>query len=213
MVVSLDVARLRRLFGRTAPGHVMRNKRRVPGAPDEPAVKRVVSLHLGVGPEELTPDVSLTDDLAADSLDLAELATEVVERARPQAAERRLTLSIEGSCTVLGDRDRLKQLIANLVENAVRYTPEEGRVSVSTQSRSGEVLVIVTNTGEGIPAADLPRVFERFYRVEKSRDRARGGAGIGLAIVKRLVELGGGSVGVESANGLTRFWFSLPRVT
>jgi signal transduction histidine kinase len=58
--------------------------------------------------------------------------------------------------------------------------------------------------------ADLPHVFERFYRVEKSRDRARGGAGIGLAIVKRLVELSGGGVGVESANGLTRFWFSLP---
>ena len=84
---------------------------------------------------------------------------------------------------------------------------------MSARSRPGEVLVSVTNTGDGIPAADLPRVFERFYRVEKSRDRARGGAGIGLAIVKRLVELSGGSVGAESANGLTRFWFSLPRAT
>ena len=68
----------------------------------------------------------------------------------------------------------------------------------------------VTNSGDGIPAADLPHVFERFYRVEKSRDHARGGAGIGLAIVKRLVEVGGGRVGVESRDGLTRFWFSLP---
>lgn len=68
----------------------------------------------------------------------------------------------------------------------------------------------VANTGEGIPAEDLPHVFERFYRVEKSRDRARGGAGIGLAIVKRLVELGGGRVGAESAEGWTRVWFSLP---
>ena len=84
---------------------------------------------------------------------------------------------------------------------------------MSARSRPGEVLVSVTNTGDGIPAADLPRVFERFYRVEKSRDRARGGAGIGLAIVKRLVELSGGGVGAESANGLTRFWFSLPRAT
>lgn len=70
----------------------------------------------------------------------------------------------------------------------------------------------VSNTGDGIPAADLPRLFERFYRVEKSRDRARGGAGIGLAIVKQLVEDDGGRVGAESSGGVTRFWFSLPGV-
>ena len=70
--------------------------------------------------------------------------------------------------------------------------------------------VSIANTGEGIPPDDLDRVFERFYRVEKSRDRARGGAGIGLAIVKQLVEAGGGRVGAESGDGQTRFWFSLP---
>ena len=70
--------------------------------------------------------------------------------------------------------------------------------------------VSIANTGEGIPADDLERVFERFYRVEKSRDRERGGAGIGLAIVKQLVEQGGGRVGAESDDGLTRFWFSVP---
>ena len=68
----------------------------------------------------------------------------------------------------------------------------------------------VANTGDPIPSDDLERVFERFYRVEKSRDPARGGAGIGLAIVKQLVEAGGGRVGAESADGETRFWFSLP---
>lgn len=71
----------------------------------------------------------------------------------------------------------------------------------------------MTNSGPGIPADDLPHVFERFYRVEKSRDRATGGAGIGLAIVKTLVELGGGRVGAESAPDATRFWFSLPSAT
>ena len=86
----------------------------------------------------------------------------------------------------------------------------------AARSRSGpsggpsDLLVSIANTGEGIPADDLDRVFERFYRVEKSRDRARGGAGIGLAIVKQLVEAGGGRVGAESGDGQTRFWFSLP---
>jgi signal transduction histidine kinase len=68
----------------------------------------------------------------------------------------------------------------------------------------------VSNSGEVIPQQDLPHVFERFYRVEKSRDRARGGAGIGLAIVKQLIEATGGRVGAESHAGVTRFWFSLP---
>ena len=68
----------------------------------------------------------------------------------------------------------------------------------------------MTNTGDGIPSEDLPRVFERFYRVEKSRDRAHGGAGIGLAIVRQLVEAAGGRVGAELRDGRTTFWFSLP---
>jgi len=81
---------------------------------------------------------------------------------------------------------------------------------VRAERRAGNLLVSILNTGDGIPPADLERVFERFYRVEKSRDRARGGAGIGLAIVKQLVEAGGGHVGAESQDGQTRFWFSLP---
>jgi two-component system sensor histidine kinase BaeS len=83
-------------------------------------------------------------------------------------------------------------------------------VTVRAERRAADLLVSIANTGEGIPADDLDRVFERFYRVEKSRDRARGGAGIGLAIVRQLVEAAGGSVGAESLDGTTRFWFSLP---
>ena len=84
---------------------------------------------------------------------------------------------------------------------------------VSARRRDTDVLVSVSNSWPGIPSEDLPHVFERFYRVEKSRDRATGGAGIGLAIVKTLVELGGGHVGAESAPDVTRFWFSLPAAT
>ena len=83
-------------------------------------------------------------------------------------------------------------------------------MTVAAEDRRSDVLVIVSNTGDGIPQRDLPHIFERFYRVEKSRDRARGGAGIGLAIVKQLVEATGGRVGAESHAGVTKFWFSLP---
>ncbi len=106
--------------------------------------------------------------------------------------------------------DGVAQVLANLLQNASRYTPRGGRTSIHAQDQPARVLVSVTNTGEGIPADDLPHVFERFYRVEKSRDAARGGAGIGLAIVKQLVEASGGRVGADSNGRFTRFWFSLP---
>jgi signal transduction histidine kinase len=106
--------------------------------------------------------------------------------------------------------DHLSQVLANLLSNAARYTPRGGTMTIRAERRPADLLVSVVNTGEGIPPADLERVFERFYRVEKSRDRARGGAGIGLSVVKQLVEAGGGRVGAESGGGQTRFWFSLP---
>ncbi len=108
------------------------------------------------------------------------------------------------------DPDRLAQVLANLLSNAVRYTPSGGVITVGAERRPDDILVSIANTGEPIPADDLDHVFERFYRVEKSRDRALGGAGIGLAIVKQLVESTGGRVGAESRDGQTRFWFSVP---
>ena len=117
---------------------------------------------------------------------------------------------LEPSLTAIAEPDGLAQVLGNLLQNAVRYTPSGGTVRLCAERRSEGVLVSVTNTGSDIPAADLPHVFERFYRVEKSRAAAHGGAGIGLAIVRQLVESFGGLVGVESGNGSTRFWFSLP---
>ncbi|HET7338421.1 MAG TPA: ATP-binding protein, partial [Candidatus Dormibacteraeota bacterium] len=106
--------------------------------------------------------------------------------------------------------DGVAQVLANLLQNAARYTPRGGHASVRAADSRRTVTVSVTNTGDGIPAADLAHVFERFYRVDKSRDASRGGAGIGLAIVKQLVEASGGRVGVDSDGHETRFWFSLP---
>lgn len=145
-------------------------------------------------------------------LDLAQAVRSAVDLALPalRAAGIAVDVDAPGTLPARADPDQLAQVLGNLLQNALRYTPSGGRVMVRAERRPEDALVSVTNTGEGIPAVDLPHVFERFYRVEKSRDRARGGAGIGLAIVQQLVEAAGGRVGAESGAGFTRFWFSLP---
>jgi signal transduction histidine kinase len=127
-----------------------------------------------------------------------------------QRAGIELEIDLPERLTVRANPDHLAQVLGNLLQNALRYTPEGGRARISAGMEEGHALVQVSNTTEGIPAADLPHLFERFYRVEKSRDRSRGGAGIGLAIVKQLVEASGGDVGADARQGSARFWFSLP---
>jgi len=100
---------------------------------------------------------------------------------------------------VLIDADRIDEVLANLLENALRHTPPEGQVRVAATASSNHVEIAVTDTGEGIEPAHLPRIFERFYRVERARDRASGGSGIGLAIAKAIVEAHGGTIRAESA--------------
>jgi signal transduction histidine kinase len=145
-------------------------------------------------------------------LDLVAAVRAALDLAEPAIERAGLTLVTElpDRLPARANPDQLAQVLGNLVSNAVRYTPAGGSITVRAERRPGDLLVSVSNTGDGIPPADLERVFERFYRVEKSRDRARGGAGIGLAIVKQLVEAGGGRVGAESSAGSTRFWFTLP---
>jgi signal transduction histidine kinase len=121
-----------------------------------------------------------------------------------------VTVDAPGPSIAPARADEIAQVLSNFLQNAMRYTPVGGEVAVEVAPRDGEIVVRVANTGPAIPADDLPRVWERFYRVEKSRDRATGGAGIGLAIVKRLVEEMGGRVGATSEADLTTFWFSLP---
>jgi signal transduction histidine kinase len=148
----------------------------------------------------------------ATDLDLAAILRAAVDLARPAALAAGLELeaAIPERLPARGHPDQLAQVAGNLIQNAIRYTPSGGRIAVAAERRPADVLVSITNSGEGIPPDDLPHVFERFYRVEKSRDRARGGAGIGLAIVRQLVETAGGAVGAESRDGQTRFWFSVP---
>jgi signal transduction histidine kinase len=145
-------------------------------------------------------------------VDLAAIVRASAELVAPALARRSvgLSVSVDDSLIVHGRPDELAQVLGNLLQNAVRYTPTGGRVEVTAKRNPEGVTVQVANSGPGIPAEDLPLVWERFYRVEKSRDRARGGAGVGLAIVKQLVEEAGGRVGATSEAGWTTFWFRLP---
>jgi two-component system sensor histidine kinase BaeS len=108
------------------------------------------------------------------------------------------------------DPDKIAQAMHNLLDNACAYTPEGGRVSLELERHDGLVRFDCGNTGDGIPAADLPYIFERLYRTEKSRSRDRGGSGLGLAIVKELVAAHHGQVGASSSAGETHVWFTVP---
>jgi signal transduction histidine kinase len=111
---------------------------------------------------------------------------------------------------VMADPDKLTQVLYNLLQNAWQYTPHGGTVTVGLEPRQTHVKISITNTGDGIAQDDLPYIFERFYRAEKSRSREHGGEGIGLAIVKELVEAHGGTVGAHSSQEQTRVWFTVP---
>jgi heavy metal sensor kinase len=106
-----------------------------------------------------------------------------------------------GDLVVKGDEARLRGLLMNLLDNAVRYTPSPGTISVSLRREGQMVVVAITDTGVGIPAEDIPLIFERFYRVDKSRSRAEGGSGLGLAICRHIAEAHGGKIEVESRVG------------
>ena len=149
---------------------------------------------------------------AARDVDVGGAARTACELVGPGLARRGISLVLDTPSGLMARArpDELTQVLANLLQNAQRYTPEGGEVRVVVDRVADGVRVRVANTGPGIPTDDLPRVWERFYRVEKSRDRARGGAGVGLTIVRQLVEGAGGQVGVASDGGWTTFWVTLP---
>ena len=144
-------------------------------------------------------------EVRCEPVDVAGLVDEVAALMRPLAQrDGMIALSVEsppGLSYALADADRLRQIIANLVRNAVRHTPEGGIIVLSVAADGPWVVVSVADTGEGIPAEHLPYIFERLYRVDQARSRSSGGAGLGLAIVRELVELMGGRVTVESKRG------------
>ena len=146
---------------------------------------------------------------------LVDLISDTLESFSKLAEEREISLngSVDAEVDpVFMDAPRVGRVLNNLLSNALRHTPPGGQVQVRASRESGWARVEVSDTGAGIPAEDMPYLFQRFYRGEKSRSRSTGGAGLGLAIARGIVEAHGGKIGVESSPGQgSRFFFTLPR--
>ena len=136
-------------------------------------------------------------------IDLYEVVKECMDELTVNAKQRNVNISLDGeSCNVHGSKDMLKELVENLVQNAIRYNNAGGKVWVSVTKRDGRSVLTVKDNGIGIPASEQQRIFERFYRVDKSRSKATGGTGLGLAIVKHIVEIHDAKIELDSAPGV-----------
>jgi two-component system heavy metal sensor histidine kinase CusS len=148
-----------------------------------------------------------------EPLDLKREVGAVFEFFEALAEEKHIRLTVEGPpSTLVGDQAMLRRALSNLISNAIRYTPVEEEIRVRVGSRGDQsVLLSVENPGPDIPADHLPRLFDRFYRVDPSRQREREGAGLGLAIVKSIIDAHEGNIEVTSERGVTRFSIRFPR--
>jgi len=139
---------------------------------------------------------------------------EVILGFKAQLKKKKIEINNELPQGILirADKDRIEQVVTNFIDNAIKFNKEKGFIKVYSEDLGNEIKIIVEDSGFGIPAKDIPRIFERFYRVDKARSRELGGTGLGLSIVKHIIELHGGSVGVESTEGFgSKFWFILPK--
>lgn len=148
--------------------------------------------------------------------DIKALAEEVIDQFEGKRANRRLELTVNDTSVtppiVYADWVRIKQVLMNLVSNAIKYSSEDGQIQLVLESKQEAVAITVKDNGEGIPSEDLQRIFERFYRVDKSRSREKGGTGLGLAIVKHIIEGHHSKMEVESEVGRgSMFKFVLPK--
>lgn len=147
----------------------------------------------------------------SEEVDLRIEAQTVLDFYEALAAEKGIALAITGTGMIQGDRLMLRRALSNLLSNAVRHTPQDGCVGISVAMDELVARIAVSNTGETIPAEQLPRLFERFYRADASRQRFADGAGLGLAITQSIAKAHGGSISVRSSDGLTVFEITLPR--
>ena len=137
-------------------------------------------------------------------MDLRELGAKAAQAMEGQARSKDLTLTCtlpEALPEVLGDAERIQQVIINIITNAIKYNKPHGSITITGGTEGDRVFLRVADTGIGVPKEDLPRLFERFYRVDKARSRESGGTGLGLAIAKQIVESHGGTIGFDSEYG------------
>lgn len=171
------------------------------------------------------------DDLVSDLLSLSHLESKEIELEksdvnlkkdineiilgfRSQLNKKGITVdnALPPGLFIRADENRVKQVFTNLIDNAIKFNKEKGAVKIYSTEKNGAVTITIEDSGIGIPAKDIPRIFERFYRVDKARSRSLGGTGLGLSIVKHIVELHEGAVGVESTEGFgSKFWLTLPK--
>ncbi len=152
-------------------------------------------------------------NLETTNFNLKELIQQIIISFESEFYQKKVTIYFSGTDTqIKADQDKISQVIVNLLSNSLKYTPANGRVEIGLSENKDEIEMIVSDTGSGIPAEDLPYIFERFYRVDKSRNRISGGSGIGLAIVRSIIEAHHGTIQVESELGIgTRFIIKLPK--
>ena len=151
--------------------------------------------------------------VSRESVDLGRLVTDAVEQIRPAAVDKAISLNVtsNGDIRLKADQDLILQLMLNLLDNSVKYTPRGGSIDLSCRAEGSHAQVTVVDTGSGIAAEHLPHIFDRFYRVDKARTRAEGGAGLGLSISRWIAEAHGGTLRVESTPGRgSKFTLSLP---
>jgi two-component system phosphate regulon sensor histidine kinase PhoR len=169
----------------------------------------------------LTEDLLMLSKMDADRLDLeihrlnvTQFVESCIETTKHTAEEKdiRVSVDLQGDVPdVAADRRRLSEVLQNLLDNAIQYTPAGGQIMVGASAQNGEVTFTVSDTGIGIPRVDQPRIFERFYRVDVARSREVGGTGLGLSIAKHLVDAHGGRIWVESEVGQgSQFHFTVP---
>ena len=152
--------------------------------------------------------------LKKESFNLRQLVDGVILGFASQLKKKNIVIKndLPADIFITADRNRIEQVATNLIDNAIKFNKEKGSIRIFADESGGKVKITVEDFGIGIPDKDIPRIFERFYRVDKARSRRLGGTGLGLSIVKHIIELHGGNSGVESIEGLgSKFWFILPK--
>ena len=143
------------------------------------------------------------EEMTREDVNMSELTEETMHLLTPTAEQKKQTLTedVQPDLFLFGDRSKLSQILYNLTDNAIKYTPEEGKIHISLKQENGCVIWRVKDNGIGIPTEDQDHIFERFYRVDKARGRETGGTGLGLSIVKQMVKMHGGTISVHSEPG------------